>query len=189
MFGGVGRGWVIHSHDDAVKADLLSRADVADLQPLRDKSDEARSAILESKEAIGSILSNYLSENQDPYLQDLSKKVRDTSAPGAVAFARAYVPKGQQMSRDSMVISQGLAVAPHQQLLGDLKAIEAPYICARALAGYSKAAADHLQRKPAESPRIAVAAQLGSRAFIGHGQSEQWRQLKDFPPGPTRASG
>ena len=121
--------WVVHPTDDGVKADLMSRAGVGDLRPLKEKSDAARMAIVGAKEAIQSILSNYLSVQSDSHLAELKERVENTSAPSAIAFARGYVPRGTQMSRDTLAINQGLAVAPHQQLLGEIKAIGAPYLC------------------------------------------------------------
>jgi hypothetical protein len=178
MFGGEGRGWEILS-DEVVRSEILKRAGVTDLQPLRDRAVSAVDAFQEQKEATSSILSNYLSAQDDAYLNDLRKKVDDISLPNMRTLARSYVPSGAVASRDSTAIDQGLAVAPHQQILAEVRGVLGPFDAVRSLAGYAKNAADHLRRKPSDAPLTTV-RQLGSRVFVGHGQSPQWRELKDF---------
>jgi predicted nucleotide-binding protein len=179
MTGGQGRGWVVHDDEDDVKAYILDRAGIADLKPLCEKSDRARQLLLDSKETVSSILANCLAAQPDDYLSGLREKVGDLSAPGAMAFARQFLPSGQIMSRDATAINDGLKVSPHHQISGDRQAIEAPYICLRSLADHTENAAKHLRRRPV-SPPMAATAQLGSRVFIGHGGSPQWHELKDY---------
>lgn len=178
MFGSDDRGWEILT-DETVRTEILKRAGAHDLKPLQDSAASVRDAFLEQKEAVSSILSNYLSTASDAYLSDLRKKVDDTTVPSMRTLARSYVPSGMVISRDSQAIDQGLAVAPHQQILAEVRGVLAPFDAAQLLAKYAKNAADHLRRKPADAP-MAVARQLGSRVFVGHGQSPQWRELKDF---------
>lgn len=173
------RGWVVHDDEDDVKAYILQRAGIADLQPMRVKSDGARKLLLDGKETVKSILANCQSTRADPHLADLSEKVGEISAPSAMSFACQFLPSGRIMSRDSTAINQGLRVSPHHQIFGDRQAIEAPYICLRGLADHAENAAKHLRRRPIDAP-IAAAPQLGSRVFIGHGGSPQWRELKDY---------
>ncbi|BBX64761.1 hypothetical protein MSAS_39350 [Mycobacterium saskatchewanense] len=179
MTGGQGRGWVVYDDDDEVRDYILDRAGMPDLKTLSEKSDQARQLLLDGKETVSSVLTNCQSTQPDAYLSGLNEKVSDLSAPGAVAFARQFLPSGQIMSRDATAINAGLKVSPHHQLYGDRQAIEAPYLCLRSLADHAENAAKHLRRRPA-SPPMAATAQLGSRVFIGHGGSHQWRELKDY---------
>jgi len=173
------RGWVVYDDEDDVKAYILEQAGLVDLKPLSEKSDEARRLLLDGKETVSSILSSCVTAQPDAYLAGLIEKVGDLSAPGAMSFARQFLPRGQLMTRDSTAFNQGLRVSPHHQIFGDRQAIEAPYICLRSLADHAENAAKHLRRRPAEPP-LATANQLGSRVFIGHGGSHQWRELKDY---------
>nr|WP_231376608.1 nucleotide-binding protein [Mycobacterium sp. 141] len=179
MTGGQGRGWVVYDDDDDVREYIFDHAGVADLKALSEKSDQARQLLLDGKETVSSVLTNCQSTQPDAYLSGLNGKVSDLSAPGAMAFARQFLPSGQIMSRDATAINAGLKVSPHHQIYGDRQAIEAPYICLRSLADHADNAAKHLRRRPA-SPPMAATAQLGSRVFIGHGGSHQWRELKDY---------
>lgn len=174
-------GWVVYDDDDEVKAYIMSHADppIRDLQPLREKSDQARQLLLDAKETVTSILTSCQSTQPDAYLSGLSEKVAGITAPSAMAFARQLLPSGQIMSRDSTAINQGLRVSPHHQIFGDRQAIEAPYLCLRSLADYVENAAKHLRRRPSDPPMTAT-PQIGSRVFIGHGGSPQWRELKDY---------
>lgn len=172
-------GWEVWS-ERAIRAMILARAGDVDIAALGDMSDAVRKAILGQKEALMSILTNVLAVGTDPYLDKLSKTIQDVSAPSADTFARLYLPRGQQMSRDMKAIQQGLVVAPHQQLSAEMRAIEAPYTCAAALSDNAKAAAAHLHRRAVSSSPMLVATQPGTRIFIGHGQSPQWRELKEF---------
>lgn len=179
MFGGGDNPWTMYSESDVRRA-ILERGGDVDVAELQAKSDKARALTFEKKEALTSILASALALAADPYLEKLSKEVQDTSAPGALSFAREYLPSGTQMSRDSTAIDQGLMVAPHQQLSAELRAMEAPFKCAQVLARSAKSAASHLRRRPAAVPPMASTTQLGSRVFIGHGRSPQWRELKEF---------
>jgi predicted nucleotide-binding protein len=177
--GGRQRGWVVHDDEDEVKAYILERAGITDLKSLTEKSDGARKLLLDSRETVTSILANCLQAQPDEYLSGLKDKVADLSAPSAMAFARQFVPSGQIMSRDATAINAGLKVSPHHQLFGDRQAIEAPYVCLRSLADHAENAAKHLRRRPI-GPPMSATSQIGSRVFIGHGGSSQWRELKDY---------
>lgn len=178
MFGGE-TSWTRYSEKD-VRRTILERAGGIDIDEIQAKSDKARTVTFEKKEALTSILASALAVAPDPYLENLSHTVQDTSAPGATSFARQYITGGTHVSRDTTAIDQGLVVAPHQLLSAELQAIEAPYTCARSLARSARAAAAHLRRRPIGATPMTSATQLGSHVFIGHGQSPQWRELKEF---------
>ncbi|OZF42111.1 TIR domain-containing protein [Rhodococcus sp. 14-2470-1a] len=172
-------GWEIRSESD-VRATILTECGDVDVAALGDMSDAARKTILGKKEALMSILATVLAAGPDPYLDKLSTTIQDVSAPSADAFTRQYIPRGQHMSRDMQAMQQGLMVAPHQRLSAELQAIEAPYICAATLSDKAKAASEHLGRRGSISSPMLVTTQPGTRIFIGHGQSPQWRELKEF---------
>lgn len=174
-----GGEWAMLSEDEARTA-ILANGDGIDVVELQNESDTVREAVFGKKEALKSILASVLALAPDPYLEKLSHTIQDTSAPSADAFSRQYIPRGNFMSRDMVAMNQGLMVAPHQTLSAELRAIEAPYICARSLSANAKAAAAHLRRRPVAASPLVTSAQSGSRVFIGHGQSPQWRELKEF---------
>lgn len=178
MFGGSGGGWQITSDQDT-RAEILRRAGDVDLQPLRDKATEAHDTFYQSKEAVSSILGTYLTIQNDSYIADLKQRVDDASVRSMRSHGRAYRPGGMIASRDAEAVSQGLAIAPHQQILAEVKGVLAPFKEAQTLSGYAKNAADHIRRRPTEPP-LTTMRQVGSRVFVGHGGSPQWRELKDY---------
>ncbi|MQP33381.1 hypothetical protein GEO20_15540 [Rhodococcus erythropolis] len=171
--------WITYA-DAKVREKILGDSGHPDIADLQDESDKVRTLMFEKKETLTSVLASALVGGSDPYLDKISRDVQDTSAPSCSSYARQYIPKGDHVSRDITALNQGLSVAPHQMLSAEIQAIEAPYICARSLAGKAKAAAGHLRRRPSVIAPMASATQLGSRIFIGHGQSPQWRELKEF---------
>lgn len=179
MFGGSDTSWSTYS-DGEVRKTILERGGNLDVAAQKDRSDKARLVTFEKKEALTSVLINALEVAGDAYLEKLAQTVQDTSAPNANFFAREYLPSGTQISRDSRAIDQGLVVAPHQQLSAELQAIEVPYKSARSLARNARVAAGHLRRRQSNATPMTTTTQLGSRVFIGHGQSPQWRELKEF---------
>jgi predicted nucleotide-binding protein len=131
------------------------------------------------------MFSSYLSIHDDRYITILLKTVEAASPSSAISIARGFVPNKQYVTGDRKASDEGGAIAPHQQILGELQAIEAPYLCALELADCTRNAADYLGRIPTQTPTAVqtstgVNVQLGSRVFIGHGGSPQWRELKDY---------
>lgn len=82
------------------------------------------------------------------------------------------------MSRDSLAMSQGLAVAPHRSVIADVHGLRAPFRACAELADIATQAASHIDR--IETLTGAAMATKKRTVFIGHGQSPLWRELKDF---------
>ena len=81
------------------------------------------------------------------------------------------------MSRDSLAVTQGTRLAPHQEIWGEMLAYSSGMVAAKELMTLARQAAAHLARKMERAP----ANEGDSRqVFIGHGRSPVWRELKDF---------
>jgi predicted nucleotide-binding protein len=81
------------------------------------------------------------------------------------------------MTRDTLAMSQGLQVAPHQTLIAhDLSATVLENGFAT-LASCTREAASHLKRRETRNRKASL---VGTNVFIGHGRSSLWRELKDF---------
>jgi len=83
------------------------------------------------------------------------------------------------MSRDTTALSQGLTLAPHQEILAEAIAMFSSFDACREIAAIAERAASHVARLDDERMQ-APDAVAGQRVFIGHGRSLQWRELKDF---------
>lgn len=170
--------WRVRGADD-VRDELRACGVSIDFDELTAKETEVRRLITRHKGTITSILSSYLATHGDNYIVTVKDRVEKISPPNAATFARALVPNRQYLTNDTRALNEGGAIAPHQQILGQLEAAGAPYLCALELSECARSAADHLRRAPNAAP-AAIQVQLGSRVFIGHGRSQQWRELKDF---------
>lgn len=82
------------------------------------------------------------------------------------------------MSHDTVALSQGIRLAPHELIRIEAHALELPFERAKELTTLIRRAADHIDRISQAPPTRA--RQVGTRVFIGHGRSLLWRELKDF---------
>ncbi|NKM14177.1 hypothetical protein GFL85_24685 [Rhizobium laguerreae] len=94
-----------------------------------------------------------------------------------IQVADQWAPKGQQMSRDSTAISQGIVVPPHVLVRAEAVSIRNTFDICKSAAAIAKKAASHIERRERRSRRE---SKVGTDVFIGHGRSLLWRELKDF---------
>jgi predicted nucleotide-binding protein len=81
------------------------------------------------------------------------------------------------MTRDSVVLGQGIRVPPHISILSEVLAIQNTLGATKNLAKCARQASSHLSRRRRQRRR---AESVGTNVFIGHGHSQVWRELKDF---------
>lgn len=178
MFQGTTGDWqemdrnVVHSR-------ILSLAGNPDAGSLEARSDEARRNLNVLKERASSILSGYLQSRNDDYVAGKKTEIANVNPPSASQFVRLQMRTGNTVTRDMQALGGGWQSAPHQEVLGQVAGCRSPYKAARDLAGLCASVAEHLERTTSEPPLKAV-QQLGSKVFVGHGQSLQWHVLKDF---------
>lgn len=104
-------------------------------------------------------------------------EVDQLKAGGFNPVIEIKAPKGQIMTRDTVVLGQGTQVPPHMAILAETQSIRQSFGICSAAAEIAAKAASHLERK---SRKRKVAERIGTNVFIGHGQSHLWRDLKDF---------
>lgn len=169
--------WVEYSYD-AVRAEIRRRARSADLDAASELAKPVRANLDALKQDIVSALTVASSDfPSDRFIGGLLEKARAASAKSYGEFASRYLPKGQVMSRDSLAISQGFALAPHHSVLAEISALRAPAKTATDLALIARQAGSHILRVSKVQKRRET---VGTNVFIGHGQSPVWRDLKDF---------
>ena len=74
-------------------------------------------------------------------------------------------------------ITAGLQLAPHQQVIAQIAALQVPADLAGQLSQIARKAGSHMERKQKSMWRE---QRIGTNIFIGHGRSLLWRELKDF---------
>lgn len=148
-----------------------------DLTNARSAAAKAAEVFEFSKSELISILQNELDDHDDSFLENLKEQLGKVSAMSPFDIAQALSPKGQIMTRDTVVLGQGTQVPPHKAILAETQSIRQSFGICSAAAEIAAKAASHLERK---SRKRKVAERIGTNVFIGHGQSHVWRDLKDF---------
>lgn len=140
-------------------------------------SDRLAVEVRKAQPEIVSVLAVAIRDHDDPYLRKLQDKVEKITIADVAEFARSLMPHGQLSTRDALAASQGLRVAPHQQVMVKVVAYNHPSLCARELADIARQAGSHLVRLVRQTRRSGL---VGTNVFIGHGRSPAWLLLKDF---------
>jgi hypothetical protein len=118
-----------------------------------------------------------IEEHPDVFLQHLCKRVENLSVRGKEEILQLLVPKGDYWSRDSLAMTQGRQLAPHQQILSEILFLRQPAISIKDLCDMSSQFGSHLIRLQTNKRRKNL---VGTNVFIGHGRSSAWMILKDF---------
>lgn len=129
-----------------------------------------------------SILTIYKESVKDDFVNDILNDVRALGVTSPQQARKILYPSGQKMSRDTLAITQGTRLGPHQEVWADALSISSVLGSANQLTELSRQIAAHISRRleakgfSGEKPSGSV----GRTVFIGHGRSPIWRELKDF---------
>ena len=176
-FQGTTGDWAEVNAEAALKK-IRDLAGLPDLEAPRANLPTAQREFEMLKSRAESVLSAFLQFKDDTYLSVMLVKIAELGVPSVPLAVRSLMRMDSQITRDSTALSQGRQPAPHQEVLGEVIALRAPHAAARKLSDLCLRAAEHLDRV-ASSSRVA-GQQVGTKVFIGHGNSLQWRVLKDF---------
>jgi len=178
FFQGTTGNWIEQPHDAVLQA-IRARAGDPVLADIESLANEASAAWQEARLEITSILAAYLTNRSDAYLEEIQSEAEKLRALTASDAARAQLPRGQMMTRDSLAASQGLIVAPHQQILAEVVSLRSPFTTCGNAAELAERAASYIRRVEEDRMQSGQASP-GDHVFIGHGRSPLWRELKDF---------
>jgi predicted nucleotide-binding protein len=160
-----------------VKTHILTLAGNPDLSHARKAAEKATNEFDKYQSAMISIFHNSLEENPDSFLETLLSGLEKLKPVTPFEIAADLSPKGQIMTRDTVVLGQGTRIPPHISLISEVNSIyNALAICDEASKIAIKAGS-HLERKKKKSK---AESRVGTNVFIGHGQSPIWKDLKDF---------
>jgi predicted nucleotide-binding protein len=170
-------GWQVMDRQ-AVTLQLLARAGQPDLTVIKTNIDHIRATFSGLKERSISLLTAALADKSDTFLDRKLKQIEPLIFDDARTIERRLLPRGQVWSRDSLAMTQGLQVAPHQSLVALGLSATVLENGLDTLENASSEAAKHLQRLEGSHNKRTRTA--GNKIFIGHGRSMVWRDLKDF---------
>lgn len=162
---------------EEVKARIRQLAGEADLDRAHKATDAASETFNFAKSEIISVLQSELQERDDGFLENLKAEVEKLKPLSTFEVAQRLSPKGQFMTRDTIVLGQGEQVPPHMSFIAEVAAIRHAFAICHAAGEIATRAASHIERK---SRRRKAAERVGTNVFIGHGGSRVWRDLKDF---------
>lgn len=168
--------WHEYSYDDVIQH-IYHLANDSKLTYAHEVSDNAYKALEEAKANVISIISAFLSQHPDEFLTSVKGAAEKLVVLTQFQAKKMQLPTGTLMSRDTLAMSQGLQCAPHQDIIGELIAINSVFTSCADLGRFASRAAAHIERL--EVARSTTRAQ-GQSVFIGHGRSLLWRELKDF---------
>jgi predicted nucleotide-binding protein len=173
--GGTTGEWREYRQED-VRTLIFERAGNPDLAIAQSEASDSRQAFENSQPECLSILSTYLKFTDDVYIQELKTKIEEIAPITGATAARGQMPS-TVMTRDPAA-GQSISLAPHQEILARLVALQSSFRVCQRLSTLAGQAAAHIDRMATLKPSLIL--QTGGRVFIGHGRSLVWRELKDF---------
>jgi len=162
---------------EKVKGRVRMLAGEPDLEKAHNSADASSEIFDFAKAEIISVLQSELEERADGFLDNLKTELEKLNTISTFEVAQHLSPKGQIMTRDTVVLGQGTKIPPHVTLIAEVRAIHHAFGICQAAAEIATKAASHLERKARKSR---AAERIGTNVFIGHGRSQVWRDLKDF---------
>ena len=174
-FGSIGH-WREYS-SETIKNAIRSKAGDPDLSDSRHDSVALSESAEDCRSEIISTLTLALDTDPDDFLTELKEEAEKIRVLGQDHIGRAMLRNVVLMSRDSNAVMAGAQLAPHQEIIAELLALQSGPNSATALATIARRVASHLKRKK-KGRRGSSAG--GTTVFIGHGGADVWRELKDF---------
>lgn len=168
--------WREYDYDEVI-AQIEERAGRPDFSAAADAMKEATSVFEDSKAAAVSVLRH--EGEGDQYLDAVRGKMESLQIYEPQQLAGATLPQGQIMTRDGAALNGGLQVAPHIAQQTRVLTIRSAEQSCRELATLCRRASSHIERGQHRSSGRTTVAATGT-AFIGHGGSRVWKDLKDF---------
>ncbi len=169
--------WTEFSHDTVISY-IRDLAGGADLTQALQWADEGDIVLDRCKNVLRSIALTRISRAHDTYLAELIDEVNKLSILTVQTGRDAQIPSGSFTSRDSLAISQGLRLAPHQEIIAQVVRIESAQDTLTKLASIGLYMIGHLRMSDVSN--ASGSAATGSKIFIGHGRSDEWRKLAMF---------
>jgi predicted nucleotide-binding protein len=164
---------------EAVKQEILRRANVIDLDAIAEVAKLAKDAFATARQDVLPALDAILATQEDATLRDLRKQTAELNDHFSTEeFIQLWRPKGEFFSRDMLAITGGQRVPPHFQFQAWVLENSSWGTQADKLAQLIRQAVKYLQYRM--QMKGTTVAKTDGTIFIGHGGSPAWRDLKDF---------
>ena len=173
--GSTGR-WIEYDRDE-VKTATRKLAGNPNLDPAYEFCDHAATEFESMKSTVASILETELGRSSDGYLKRLKSELEELSCLNQFEILESLKPSGEFVTRDSLAAGQGIWVPPHMLVLAEALEIGHTVGIIVQLSRLARQAGSHLLRQQRRNHRAEI---MGTNIFIGHGRSQDWRELKEF---------
>lgn len=181
QFQGTTGQWSHFDRQEIIEA-IKSEADFGPTDHLVDLSRRVSSAVTDARDDIMSIVATVDASGGD-FLTDLTQKVSRIQCPTYLERASSYKASessgGWVATHDRSAAEGGILLAPHEEVALEADTLYSPIAMAHELESLASRLATHLERMDGRT-MVSKGTQRGTRVFIGHGRSSQWRELKDF---------
>ena len=168
--------WIEFDRDE-VKTATRESAGNPNLDPAHEFCDHALPEFETMKSTVASILETELGKSSDNFLKRLKDELEELSCLNQFEILESLKPAGEIMTRDRLAAGQGIWVPPHMLVLSEALEIGQTVGIIVRLSKLARQAGSHLSRQQLRNRR---AETMGTNIFIGHGRSQDWRELKDF---------
>lgn len=172
------RDWRTYSREDvrAFAFENIGEQIFYDFHTLAEQLNDQFSAV---RDQALDVLERLASQRNTKSIARYAKRVEEEIKPYDISdYINARIKSSPSMTRDSEEIAKGQIVPAHVQYMAPIKSLEVNKRLARELANTLRNAIQ--SETLGQGGSTALDSGAGTRIFIGHGRSEQWRVLKDF---------
>ena len=170
-------GWSETTYE-TVKAAVMDGVDPDYEGRLSHISGAATTAFEDTHASLTTLLAVLTESNSTSLLEGLQSEVRDIKGfVGQDEILNYMCPSGSIMSRDSKAMSQGVRTPPHAALEAWHISQFSPFDALNKIVLVANKLLKYMQMHDLVEH---ASSGSGSKVFIGHGRSPEWRELKDF---------
>lgn len=169
--------WSEVTHEQ-VEGEVSRITNGIDSGPLEIRSKEVVKEFITYQRQIVKILTSILDSEKSEQIEELRDKAKKLKPFfSADDIAKVEMPRGSYWSRDSLAMSQGIRIPPHIQIHTKIASLGTAFFQIGELATIAEIAANILRQKITNNKPGLLAE---GTIFIGHGRSDDWRQLGSF---------
>lgn len=159
----------------AVRNYIYSSVGVENLDQIKRQSDRAKNSFDAAKDELSSIFEVMPKSAKDDHINALLRDLKNLNVLAPSEVIRAWQPKGQFMTRDTLAAGQGSKAPPHLAVLSEVFSIRMAFKACEKAAEICQKMSSHLRRKGDMTNEAS-----SDGIFVGHGRAQAWRELKDF---------
>lgn len=161
-----------------VETEVHARSNSADMAPLDSRSKEVVKEFKKYRKKIVELLTSALDATTSEQVEELRDKANSLKPfYSADEVAQSQIPKGNFWSRDGLAMSQGIRTPPHIQIYARCASLGSAFYQIGELATIAETASNVIRKWGVTNSKGLLA---DGTIFIGHGRSDDWRQLGSF---------